>query len=306
MHITNLLKQNTGPQFSLEILPKPGITAEDNLLRYQKILARKPLFVDISYHAGRSNTGFSGKKDSVFLPRPKTKALSEILINTFGLNPQPHILCTGFSAEETETVLLQLHALGVRNLLLLRGDISVPTEQKTGQHEYAFQLVEQVKKLNSGINWRNENVPFNTDFCIGVGGYPEPEENFELAIQYLKKKIDAGADFVITQLFFDNPRFFTFENACRAAGISVPIIPGISPLVSWNLLQKLPDFFKVSVPEKQQQQIKKCSSKAELEAVGVNWVTEQARELYKNNFHCVHFFALSRPEILEQVLKKLP
>jgi methylenetetrahydrofolate reductase (NADPH) len=305
MHLTELLKQTTGPQFSLEILTKPGLQAEENLQLYQNIFARKPLFVDIPYHAARSNAGFSGEKDSVMLARPKTKALSEILIGQYHLKPQPHILCTGFSAEETEKVLLQLHETGVRNLLLLRGDISGGHVPKPGQHTFAFQLVEQVKKLNQGINFRNEKSAVQTDFCIGVGGYSEPTEDFELSIQYLKQKVEAGADFIITQLFFDNARFFAFEKACRAAGISVPIIPGISPLVSLNLLQKLPHFFKVSVPEDLQRRINNCTGKAELETVGVNWAAEQAKELYEKGFKCVHFFALSPPRMLEQVLLKL-
>ncbi|MBK0403862.1 methylenetetrahydrofolate reductase [Adhaeribacter sp. BT258] len=305
MHITELLKQTTGRQFSLEILPKPGMSTEENLLLYQKIFARKPLFVDVPYHAARSNSGFSGEKDSVLKARPKTKSLAETLIGRYALMPQPHILCTGFTPEETETVLLQLHQTGVRNLLLLRGDISGDKAPKPRQHAFAYQLVEQVKKLNNGINFRNEKSAFKTDFCIGVGGYPEPAENFELSVQYLKQKVAAGADFIITQFFFDNSRFFAFEKACRNAGISVPIFPGISPLVSLNLLQKLPAFFKVSVPAALQRQINNCTGKAELEETGIHWAVEQASELYEKEFKCVHFFALSPPRILEQVLSKL-
>ncbi|KAA9332768.1 methylenetetrahydrofolate reductase [Adhaeribacter soli] len=302
MKITERLKTLTKPAFSFEVLPGAGVSAAESLTPYQNLLDQQPLFVDIPFHPHKTATGFNSQKHTLSKAAPSKEALSRELLITHGLEPLPHLLCKGFSPEETAKTLKDLQQLHVQNLLLLRGD----HQQDNGrpdQHQYAFQLVKQVREFNEQVKAAD---PTQTGFCIGVAGYPEPtRENpdMDLNIQYLKQKVDAGADFILTQLFFDNACFFTFEKRCREAGIMVPIIPGICPLTSFRVLKLLPGFFQVKLPERLQELVDEATDESQLAEIGIEWAIRQAQELYHGDTECVHFFGLSNPEAVEEVVR---
>jgi methylenetetrahydrofolate reductase (NADPH) len=299
MKIKDLLSAAAKPVFSLEVLPVKNESAAANLGRYRDLLQLNPLFVDFPFHPGRS-----GNFPDLGRYLPTSKELSRVLMDTFDLTPLVHLLCRGFTREQTEMQLQELLQLGVENLLLLRGDVS-GTAEFPG-HKFAYQLVEQVRKFNQSPLFPAEKLPFFPGFGVGVAGYPEfPAEDSETALmlQHLKQKVDAGADFILTQLFFDNEHFFAFKKACRQAGITVPIIPGICPVTAAGMLKKLPVFFRVSVPEDLQQELDNCRDEKMLAEAGITWAENQAKELLRKGVKCIHFFALAKPVYIQQVVQ---
>lgn len=300
MKITERLKQVSRPTFSFEILPGAGFSATESLQPYLSLFEKQPLFIDIPFHPTKTKSGFLEQKVIDTQAVPTKETLCKNLVNQYNQEPLPHLICTGFTPAETEKTLTSLHQLGVQNLLLLRGDIQA-NKKREGQHEYAFQLVNQVQEFNARVE-----AASGTGFCLGVAGYPEPtaeSPDMELNIQYLKQKVAYGADFILTQLFFDNSRFFAFEKACREAGITVPIIPGISPLTNFKMLKLLPNFFQVSLPERLRELVEEASDESQLSEIGIEWAIRQAQELYHRNTECVHFFGLSAPAAVEEVVR---
>jgi methylenetetrahydrofolate reductase (NADPH) len=302
MRIPDLLRSVSKPAFSVEILPKVGESATDTLKQYESLFARKPLFVDIPFHPLKLST-FSGQNPTIPTAIPTKEEFCNLLRQQYQLTPLPHQICRGFSRAETEKALVGFKTLGVENILVLRGDLQ---QEKRGlhpdQHKFAFQLVEQIKAFNE----RRKPQEATGDFCIGIAGYPEPTRetpDMELSIQYLKQKVAFGAEFIQTQLFFDNERFFAFEKTCREAGITVPIIPGICPLTTFKLLKLLPDFFQVSLPEKLRDRIEEATTETQLAEIGTEWAICQAQELYHRNTECVHFFSLAEPAVIEEVVR---
>jgi methylenetetrahydrofolate reductase (NADPH) len=302
MKITERLKTLSKPAFSFEVLPGAGLSAAECLAPYQKLFCQQPLFVDIPFHPHKTATGFNAQNHTISKEVPSKEALSHELLTTHGLEPLPHLLCQGFSLTETEKTLKNLQKLHVQNLLLLRGDLQ-QNSAKPDQHQFAFQLVNQVREFNEQAKAAD---PTQTGFCIGVAGYPEPTRDnpdMDLNIHYLKQKVDAGADFILTQLFFDNAYFFAFEKRCREAGITVPIIPGICPLTNFKFLNLLPGFFQIKLPERLQELVEEATDESQLTEIGIEWAIRQAQELYHGNTECVHFFGLSKPEAVEEVVR---
>ena len=235
--------------------------------------------------------------------RPGTVAISAALKYRYKVIVVPHLICGGFTRGETENALIDLNFLGVNNLLAVRGDpnseskIFTPEE---GGHVHSIDLLKQIMDMNRGI-YLDEDLqhPSPTDFSVGVAGYPEkhPEApNMESDLHFLKKKIDAGADFVVTQMFFDNTKYFTFVDSCRKKGINVPIIPGIKPVSMYEHLSYLPKAFNLSLPEALVKEVLKTKSPKAVKEVGVEWAIEQSKELIAAEVPVVHYYTMGRSD----------
>ena len=224
----------------------------------------------------------------------------------------PHLICGGFSINDTEDALINLRYLGIDNVLVLRGDAAkneTAFEPEPGGHKYANELLKQVADLNAGI-YLEENLKnsHKTDFCIGVAGYPEKHfeaPNMDTDLQYLKAKVDAGADYIITQMFFDNAKFYAFVEACRSVGITVPIIPGLKPIYNKKQLTVLPKTFHIDLPADLSNEILKCKTDEEVEKLGQEWLLAQSRDLKKNGVAVLHYYTLGKPHVIANVVRDL-
>jgi len=224
----------------------------------------------------------------------------------------PHIICGGFSREETENALIDLYFLGIDNLLLIRGDNPVGEKvfkpEKDG-NAYGIDLVKQVMDLNHGKYLEEELLnPIPTDFCIGVAGYPEKHAeapNMITDLIHLKEKVDAGASYIVTQMFFDNKKFFKFEKACREAGITVPIIPGLKPISVKSQLSVLPKTFAIDLPEALVLEIDKCTDNQQIRQVGVEWAIQQSKELIKFGVPVLHFYSMGKSDNIRKIVKEV-
>jgi methylenetetrahydrofolate reductase (NADPH) len=231
----------------------------------------------------------------------------------YDVDPVPHLICGGFTKEETENALIDLAFLGIDNVLVLRGDAAKNEtffEPEPGGNRYAIDLLKQVTDLNNGLYLEEEvkDVAGRNKFCIGVAGYPEKHfeaPNIETDIAYLKAKVDAGAAYVVTQMFFDNHKYFEFVKNCRAAGIDVPIIPGLKPITNKKQMSILPRIFHVDLPRDLSEEISKCKSDEDVEMVGTEWLLQQSRELKKEGVPVLHYYTLGKPKVIYNVVKNL-
>jgi methylenetetrahydrofolate reductase (NADPH) len=222
------------------------------------------------------------------------------------------LICGGFGINETEDALINLNYLGIDNVLVLRGDAAKNEsafEPEPGGHEYAIDLLKQVTNLNAGIYLEEDlKNTSKTKFCIGVAGYPEKHfeaPNMESDLKYLKAKVDAGADYIITQMFFDNSKYFSFVNACREVGIMVPIIPGLKPIYSKKQLTILPKTFHIDLPTPLSEAVAACKNDLDVEKVGAEWLYEQSKELKASGVPVLHYYTLGRPQLIADVVKKV-
>jgi len=305
MKVIDHLKAAKSTLFSIEILPPLKGKGIDTLFKgIEPMLDFKPSFIDVTYH--REEYVYK-KREGGFLEkvsikkRPGTVGICAAIMNRFHVDAVPHIICGGFTKEETENALIDLHFLGIDNVLVLQGD-SIKTEPdfvpEPDGHAYANELVGQVVEMNKGMFLDEDlkNVQ-PTDFCIGVAGYPEKHlkaPNLRTDIKYLKKKIDAGAEYIVTQMFFDNKKYFEFVDLCRKSGIKVPIIPGIKPLTTKRQTQLLPSLFHIDVPEDLFEAVEKCKDNKEAAQVGIEWCTQQCKELVAAKVECLHFYTMGK------------
>lgn len=312
MKVIDHLKSAKGTLFSIEILPPLKGKSIDSLFKgIEPLLEFNPSFIDVTYHreeyeykkrAGGFLERISVKK------RPGTVGICAAIMNKFGIDAVPHIICGGFSKEETENALIDLNFLGIDNVLALQGD-SIKTEPdfiaEPDGHSYASELVEQVVQLNNG-NYLDEelNNVTETNFCIGVAGYPEKHikaPNRKTDLRFLKKKVDAGAEYIVTQMFFDNKVYFRFVEDCRAAGIDVPIIPGLKPLTTKRQTSILPSLFHIDVPEDLYDEVEKCKDNKAAFEVGIEWCTQQTKELVEAGVPCLHFYTMGKSDATKKV-----
>ena len=275
----------------------------------------KPSFINVTYH--RSEHVFKKKADGNFekvvvRKRPGTESICAAIMNKYNVDTVPHLICGGFGINETEDALINLHYLGINNVLVLRGDAAkneTSFEPEPGGHKYAVDLLKQVVNLNAGIYLEEElKEPHKTKFCIGVAGYPEKHfeaPNMDTDLMHLKKKVDAGADYIITQMFFDNAKFHAFVKACRATGITVPIIPGLKPLTSKKQLTVLPRTFHVDIPAELANEILKCKTDEDVERVGTEWLLHQSKDLKKSGVPVLHYYTLGKPNMVANVVREL-
>jgi methylenetetrahydrofolate reductase (NADPH) len=233
-------------------------------------------------------------------------------MNKYNVDTVPHLICGGFSVQDTEDALLTLSYLGIDNVLVLRGDAAkseTSFEPEPGGHKYAIDLLKQVVNLNKGIYLEEELKGNNsTTFCAGVAGYPEKHfeaPNMQTDLLYLKKKVEAGAEYIVTQMFFDNKKFFAFEKACREAGITVPIIPGLKPITAKKQLSIIPRTFYVDIPTDLSNEILKCKEDMDVEKVGTEWLLAQSKELKSAGVPVLHYYTLGKPHVVVNVVREL-
>jgi methylenetetrahydrofolate reductase (NADPH) len=316
MKVIDHINQAKETLISFEVLPPlkgKGIEALYNHL--DPLMEFKPSFINVTYH--RSEHIFKKRADGSFekvvvRKRPGTESICAAIMNKYNVDTVPHLICGGFGVNETEDALINLRYLGIDNVLVLRGDAAKNEsafEPEPGGHKYASDLLKQVANLNAGIYLEDElKNTHKTDFCIGVAGYPEKHfeaPNMDTDLAYLKAKVDAGADYIITQMFFDNAKFFAFEKACRAIGITVPIIPGLKPVYTKKQLTVLPKTFSIELPSDLSNAITNCKTDEEVAIVGKEWLLMQSKELKQAGVPVLHYYTLGRPLLIAEVVKNL-
>lgn len=316
MKVIDHINQATHPLISFEILPPlkgKGIQSLYNHL--DPLMEFKPAFINVTYH--RSEHVFKKKTDGTFekvivRKRPGTESICASIMNKYDVDTVPHLICGGFGVNETEDALINLNYLGIDNVLVLRGDAAkneAGFEPEPGGHKYSIELLNQVTNLNNGVYLEEDlKNSTKTKFCIGVAGYPEKHfeaPNMDSDLQYLKKKVDAGADYIVTQMFFDNSKYFAFVNACREIGITVPIIPGLKPIYTIKQLTLLPKVFHIDIPTALSSEIMKCKTDEDVEMVGAEWLLAQSKDLYKAGVPVLHYYTLGRPKLICEVVKEL-
>jgi methylenetetrahydrofolate reductase (NADPH) len=279
----------------------------------EPLMEFKPPFIEVTYHreeyVEKIIDGVS--KRIPIRKRPGTLGICASIMQRFQIEAVPHVICGGFTKEETEDFLIDLHYLGIENALLLRGDQEkgeahfVP---KPGGHAYANELVEQVAAMNQGILLHEETESLPTNFCIGVAGYPEKHidaVSFDQDLTYLKQKVEAGADYIVTQMFFDNAKYFHFVERCRAIGINVPIIPGLKPLATARQLDILPEIFHLEIPSEFVAEARKCADNAAIKQLGIEWAVQQGKELIQAGVPALHFYTMSKSDSVRAIAEKL-
>lgn len=312
MKVTDHLAKADKTLFSIEILPPmKGKTIHDLFKVLDPLMEFKPPFIDVTYH--REEVKYRKNPDGTVseIPlrkRPGTVGICAALMAKYSVDAVPHLVCGGFSKGETEDALFTLHYLGIDNVLLLKGDEPNKVNSK-GDHvnHYASDLVEQVQFMNEGRFLHEETIAdMRTDFCIGVAGYPEKHfeaPNLKTDLDYLKRKVEKGADYIVTQMFFDNQRYFEFVDLCREAGIDVPIIPGLKPLTTANHLTVLPKLFHLDIPDDLVKEVQKAKTKEAVKQVGIEWAIQQSKELMAAGVPCLHYYTMSRSEATTQIAR---
>ena len=317
MKVTEHLDRAAGQTLvSFEILPPlKGGSMQAIFDILDPLMEFKPPFVDVTYHREeflyvKRSSGYYEKV--AIRKRPGTVGICAAIMHHYGVDAVPHLICGGFSREETENALIDLHFLGVTNVLALRGDARRFEDHFTpedGGHAYAIDLVKQVAAMNQG-KYLDENISNGqrTNFCIGVAGYPEKHfeaPNLELDLERTKAKIDAGAEFIVTQMFFDNDRYFEFVAHCREAGITVPIIPGLKPLTRMAQLQAIPRKFFVDMPDALTRAASACKSDAEMRQLGIEWCIAQSQGLRKGGAPCLHYYTMGDAATTRAIVEKV-
>lgn len=317
MKVIDLINNNkTGkPLFTFELLPPTKGHSIEKLYRsIDPLIEFDPAYINITYHQSEivevEQEDGSIKKRLV-RKRPGTVAIAAALQNKYKIPIVTHIICGGFSKEETEDALIDLNFLGVKNILALRGDPKntrsfVP---KDGGHSHASELVEQIVRMNRGKYLTNDIFDMHqTDFCVGVAGYPEihkEAEDMSSDLEFLKLKVDKGADYIVTQMFFDNKYYFDFVKKCREIGITVPIIPGVKPISLISDVDLLTPTFKIRLPEELVSEVKKCRTNKEARSVGVEWCTMQSKELAMHGVPGIHYYTLGMSSNIKKIAKEV-
>lgn len=314
MKVTEHISQAKSPLFSIELLPPlKGQNISSIFETMDLLMEYSPAFVDVTYHREeyvyREVSGGLLEKRTV-RKRPGTVGICAALKHRYSIDPVPHIICGGFNKEETENALIDLNFLGIDNVLLLRGD-AIKSEgtfkPEPGGHAYAVDLLKQVVQMNEGVyldpDLKNAK---NTDFCIGVAGYPEKHfeaPNMKSDLRYLKQKVDAGASYIVTQMFYDNAAFFSFRDRCLSEGITVPIIPGIKPLANRAQLNSIPKHFYVNMPEELVDLAERCKTDADIQELGIDWCINQCKELIENGAPVLHFYTMGKAISTSRIAK---
>jgi methylenetetrahydrofolate reductase (NADPH) len=313
--ITKYFEEAAGKTlFSIEIIPPmKGQHLGELMSHIEPLMEFKPPFIEVTYHreeyVEKVIDGVS--KRIPIRKRPGTLGICASIIQRFQVEAVPHVICGGFTKEETEDFLIDLHYLGIENALLLRGDQEKGEVQfvpKPGGHAYANELVEQVAAMNKGILLHEETESLPTNFCIGVAGYPEKHidaVSFDQDLKYLKQKVEAGADYIVTQMFFDNAKYFDFVKKCREIGIHVPIIPGLKPLATERQLDILPEIFHLEIPSEFVSEARKCANNAAIKQLGIEWAVQQGKELIQAGVPALHFYTMSKSDSVRAIAEKL-
>lgn len=316
MKVTEHLKKAKKPLISFEILPPlKGKSIQSIYDSIDPLMEFKPSFINVTYH--REEFVYK-KREKGFLEkiaikkRPGTVGICAAIMNKYEVDAVPHIICGGFTKEDTENALIDLNFLGIDNVLALRGD-PIKTEsafmQEEGGHAYAVDLVKQIVGLNKGEYFDEDLMNATpTNFCIGVAGYPEKHfesPNFKTDLKHLKAKVDAGAEYITTQLFYDTEKFKNFVNACRKAGIEVPIIPGLKPISNKSQLVSLSKFFHIDLPDDLVDAIEKCKTEDAVKQVGIEWAIQQSKDLLAFGSPCIHYYTMGKSVATREIIKQV-
>ncbi|MEO8759505.1 MAG: methylenetetrahydrofolate reductase [NAD(P)H] [Bacteroidia bacterium] len=316
MKLTEKISQSKSTLFSIEILPPlKGKSIQSIYDSIDPLMEFKPAFVDVTYHREeyvyKKREGGYLEKVSI-RKRPGTVGICAAIMNKYDVDAVPHIICGGFTKEETENALIDLQFLGIDNVLALRGD-SIKTEAafvpEPGGHIYALDLVEQIDGMNKGKYIDDEMKDAEpTNFCVGIAGYPEKHfeaPNMYSDLKHLKAKVDAGAEYIVTQMFFDNAKYFEFVKNCRDNGINVPIIPGLKMITQKKQLNALAKIFHIDMPIDLYKEVEKCKDDTQVREVGINWAIQQSKELIKNKVPCMHFYTMGTSETTRRVASQV-
>jgi len=314
MRIVDLLQERAGPHLSYEIIPpKRGGTVAEIMETVEALMPYEPLFVDVTSHSAQAY--YEEMPDGTWRrhvkrKRPGTLGLCAAIKSRFGVETVPHLLCEGFTREETEDALIELNYLDIQNVMALRGDepgYRKPVTSQRTRNENAGDLVGQIAEMNAGQYLEELIDASPTDFCIGVAGYPEKHfeaPNLTWDILNLKRKVDAGAHYVVTQMFFDNRHYFNFVERCRDVGITVPIIPGLKIITSKRQLRSLPQRFFLEIPEALAAEIE-AAKPEHVRDIGIEWAVRQSEELLSAGGTHLHFYIMQRATVVKQVVEAL-
>jgi len=317
MKVTEYIAEANGKTLiSFEILPPlKGGSMQTIFRALDPLMEFKPPFIDVTYHREEylyqmQPSGYYQK--TAIRKRPGTVGICSAIMHRYGVDAVPHLICGGFTREDTENALIDLNFLNVQNVLALRGDARKFEDKfipETNGHEFAVDLIRQIDGMNNGI-YLDTNIEkgSKTDFCIGVAGYPEKHfesPNMELDLHYLKAKVDAGANYIVTQMFFNNQAFFDFVDACRAIGINIPIIPGLKPLTKLYQLNSIPRHFYVNLPNDLVKEAHKAKNDEQLKQIGIEWCIAQSKELKERGVACLHYYTMSDAQAVKKICSSI-
>ena len=314
MKVTEHIRKAAGTTlFSFEIIPpKKGRNIQELYDHIDPLMEFKPPFIDVTTsreeYVYMEKNGLLDRK--ITRMRPGTLGICAAIKHKYNVDTVPHVLCGGFTKEETEYLLVDCHYLGIDNVMALRGDAMKHQsyfEATEGGHEYAKGLVAQMRDLNRGKYLHDVIETYDRcDFCIGVAGYPEKHleaPSLQTDLKRLKEKVDAGADYVVTQMFFDNQKFFDFVKAAKAIGIDVPIIPGIKPIAIQKHLQLLPQVFKIDLPQDLIKAVEDCKNNKEVRQVGIDWCVQQSKELISSGVPVLHYYSMGKSSNVKEIAR---
>ncbi len=315
MKVIEHLEKANEPLISFEIIPpKRGGDINQLLELLEVIVKYNPPFIDITSHAAEvayEETASGEYKMRIKRKRPGTLGICALIQNKYHIDAVPHVICQGFTKEETEDFMIELHFLRIDNVLAIRGDESgfnKPLKFGRSINRYAADLVSQISGINKGIYLEEDLLDAKpTNFCIGVGGYPEKHfeaPNLKTDILHTKAKVDAGADYIVTQMFFDNQKYFDYLKACKDAGINVPIIPGLKMITNKKQITSIPKNFYLDLPDDLVGEVMEAKNEHVLE-VGCNWAMKQAEELMNNGAPAIHFYIMQNSKPIKRLLDKL-
>jgi len=316
MSVIDKIREAKGTLFTFELLPPlKGHSIERVYSTIDRLIEYDPAYINFTSH--RNETIYRERHDGllekrVIRKRPGTIALAAAVKYKYNIPVVPHVLCGGFTKEETENVLIEMNFLGINDVLTLRGDpakgsrVFIP--EKNG-HTHTWELVQQIINMNNGKYLEESLVDTApTSFCIGVAGYPEKHfeaPNRQADLENLKHKVESGASYIVTQMFFDNKKFLRFRSECRNIGINVPVIAGIKPVSALNDINLLPQTFHIDMPHDLVTALKKCQSDNDAREVGIEWATTQSRELIKEGVPGIHYYTLGRSDNVARIVKEV-
>lgn len=302
--------------FSFEVLPPlKGQHIQTLFDHIDPLMEFNPPFIDVTYHREEFEykklpNGLMERK--TVRKRPGTVGICAALQNKYKIDAVPHIICGGFTKEETENALIDLNFLGIDNIMVLQGDARKPDRDfkpEKGGHAYASELLEQVVELNRGIFLDDElEQAHHSDFCIGVSGYPEKHmaaPNLELDMKYLKQKVDKGADYIVTQMFFDTQKYIDFVTKCREMDINIPIVPGLKPITSLRQLTILPQIFHIDLPFDLTNALEKAKNNDQAKEIGIEWAIQQSKELIEFGVPTLHYYSMGKSESVYKVAREV-
>lgn len=314
MKVIEHYERATEPLISFEIIPpKRGGSVNKVFESLDKVMEYNPPFIDVTYHAAESyyeELPDGTIKRHIKRKRPGTIGLCAAIKHKYDVDPVPHLICEGFTKEETEDALIELNFLGIDNVLAIRGDApddSTPRIKNGTYNKYAIDLVKQIKGMNQGEYLEDIVNAHETNFCVGVAGYPEKHfeaPNLDFDVARLKEKVDAGGDYIVTQMFFNNDAYFRFVEKCRAAGIECPIVPGLKVLTRERHLNFLPKFFHLNIPEALSDEVQANPGNAR--EIGVEWAAQQSTELLEGGAPGIHFYIMGDPTPALDAVDKIP